>query len=166
MAMNRLKHLLNQPLRPLPTSLAVFLLVVALLGLADASYLTLEHYQGVIPPCTVVSGCETVLTSAYSVVAGIPVSLLGAIYYLIILVGVFAFLESKKTVLLKWALVCTIAGMLFSLWFIYVQAFILGAWCLYCLGSAASSTILFVTACVVFKKYQVSEQFEVQSTKF
>jgi uncharacterized membrane protein len=130
------------------------LLIVALLGFADATYLTVEHYQGVIPPCSVVSGCETVLTSAYSVIAGVPVSLLGAVFYFIVLVGVFSFLESKKTVLLKWSLLFTIFGILFSLWFIYVQAFILGAWCLYCLGSALTSTILFVTACISLKKYQ------------
>jgi uncharacterized membrane protein len=152
--MKHLKLLLTRPLAALPTSLAVFLLIVALLGFADATYLTVEHYQGVIPPCSVVSGCETVLTSAYSVIAGVPVSLLGAVFYFIVLVGVFSFLESKKTVLLKWSLLFTIFGILFSLWFIYVQAFILGAWCLYCLGSALTSTILFVTACISLKKYQ------------
>ena len=137
----------------MPTSLAVFLLVIALLGFADATYLTIEHYQGVIPPCTIVSGCETVLSSVYSTIAGMPVSLLGAVYYLLILIGVFAYLESKNTKPLKWALVLTIFGLLFTLWFLYVQAFILGAYCLYCLGSALTSIILFVTANVIFKKY-------------
>ena len=151
--MKHLKQLLKRPLQTVPTKLAVFLLVIALLGFADATYLTIEHYQGVIPPCTVVSGCETVLTSGYSVIAGVPVSLLGAIYYFVVLVGVFAFLESKKTAPLKWVLFFTIFGMIFSLWFIYVQAAILGAWCLYCLGSALTSTVLFVTACIVLKKY-------------
>jgi len=151
--MKHLKHLLTQPLAALPTSLAVFLLVIALLGFADASYLTIEHYQGVIPPCTLVSGCEAVLTSSYSVIFGMPVSLLGAIYYLVISIGIFSFLESKKTTLLKWVLLLTVFGMIFSLWFLYVQAFILGSYCLYCLGSVLTSTILFVTACVVAKKY-------------
>jgi uncharacterized membrane protein len=132
---------------------------VALLGFADATYLTIEHYQGVIPPCSVVSGCETVLTSQYSVIAGVPVSLLGALFYLAILVGVFAYLESKKTSTLKWALLLTVFGLLFSLWFIYVQGVILDAWCLYCIGSAITSTILFVTACVVLKKYSSQESF-------
>ncbi len=152
--MNHLKHLLTRPLEAIPTSLAIFLLVVALLGFADAAYLTVEHYQGTVPPCTIVSGCETVLTSSYSVIAGVPVSLLGALFYLAVLVGVFAYLESKKTAPLKWAMLLTVFGILFSLWFIYVQAVLLGAWCLYCLGSALTSTILFISACVVFKKYQ------------
>jgi uncharacterized membrane protein len=158
--MIRLKHLFKQPLSAVPTKLAVFLLVIALLGFADASYLTIEHYQGVVPPCSVVSGCETVLTSSYSVIGGVPVSLLGAVFYFVVLVGICAFLESKKTAPLKWALLCTVFGFLFSLWFIYVQARILDAWCLYCLGSAFTSTILFITACVTFNKYLVSPTYE------
>jgi uncharacterized membrane protein len=151
--MNNLKQLLKRPLRALPTKLAVFLLIVALLGFADATYLTVEHYKGSIPPCTVVEGCETVLTSEYSVVAGVPVSLAGAIFYFLILVGVFSFIESKKTSLLKWALILTVIGFLMTLWFTYLQAFVIGAFCLYCLGSALTSTVLFVTAIVIFKKY-------------
>lgn len=155
MDMKNLKQLLKQPLDQLPTSLAVFILVVALLGFIDASYLAVEHYKGVIPPCTIVSGCELVLTSSYSFILGVPVSLLGAIYYLIVLIGISSYLESKKTKLLKLTLLFTFFGFLFSLWFLYLQAFVIGAYCLYCLGSALTSITLFVTACVVFKKYSV-----------
>lgn len=154
--MKHLKHLWRQPLAVVPNKLVIFLLIVALLGFADATYLTIEHYQNVIPPCTT-SGCETVLTSAYSSVVGIPVSLLGALYYLIVLIGVFAYLESKNTKVLKWALLFTVFGLLCSLWFLYVQAFILNAYCQYCLVSAATSTILFITAVITLKKYQVGE---------
>jgi uncharacterized membrane protein len=132
-------------------------LIVAVLGFTDAAYLTIEHFQGVIPPCSIVSGCETVLTSSYSVVAGIPVSLLGALYYLIITIGVFAYLDTKKPDILKWTLSLTICGLLMSLWFIFVQALILKAWCIYCLGSAATSIVLFILANIVFKKYSVQD---------
>lgn len=151
--MKHLKKLLKTQLRPVPVSLAVSVLVIAVLGFADASYLALEHYRGVIPPCSIVSGCETVLTSPYSLIAGIPVSLLGAIYYLIIAIGVFAYLDTRRSAVLKWTLSLTVFGLIMSLWFIYAQAFIIGAWCLYCLGSAASSITLFILATVVFRKY-------------
>ena len=155
--MKHLKNLLTTKLAQVPTSFALAILVVAVLGFADAAYLTIEHYQGVIPPCSVVSGCETVLTSSYSVIAGIPVSLLGALYYLVIAIGVFAYLDTRKTQLLKWTLSLTIFGLFMSLWFIFVQAFILEAWCIYCLGSATTSIVLFVLSGVVFKKYRVEE---------
>ena len=151
-------------LAPVPIRLVVAVLIVAVLGFADAAYLTIEHYRGVVPPCTVVSGCETVLTSAYSIVAGVPVSLLGTLYYLVIAVGVFAYIDTKKTNILKWTLSLTIFGLLMSLWFIFVQGFILEAWCLYCLGSAASSIALFILASVVFKKFQItSTNFQINS---
>ena len=155
--MKLLKRLLREPLKPVPTSLAIFLLVIALLGFADSTYLTIEHYKGVIPPCTIVSGCEAVLTSTYSVVLGIPVSLLGAIYYFLILVGVFAYIEGRNEKLLRMALLVTVLGFIFSMWFLIVQAFILQAWCLYCLISTGTSTILFVTAVVIFSKYRTPD---------
>lgn len=160
--MKHLKRLFNQPLSAISTKLAVFLLVVALLGFIDSGYLTIEHYQGAIPPCSVVSGCETVLTSSYSVIMGVPVSLLGAIFYFIIMVGALSFIESRKTTLLKWTLMLTVFGMLFTLWFLYVQAFIIGAWCLYCLGSALTSTVLFITAIYILKKHSIAP-FDVQN---
>jgi uncharacterized membrane protein len=161
--MNHLKNLLKTQLALVPTSLAIAILVVAVLGFADAAYLTIEHYRGTIPPCSVVSGCETVLTSSYSIIAGIPVSLLGAIYYLLIAIGVFAYIDTKKTVILKWTLSITIFGLLMSLWFIFLQAFVIKAWCLYCLGSAVTSITLFVLANVVFKKYMIAENVDNQT---
>ncbi|MEK7641946.1 MAG: vitamin K epoxide reductase family protein [Patescibacteria group bacterium] len=155
--MKHLRKLLTTRLAAIPTSFAVGILIVAVLGFVDAAYLTIEHYKGVIPPCSVVSGCETVLTSSYSLILGMPVSLLGALYYLVIAIGIFAYMDTKKTEILKWTLFLTIFGLLMSLWFLVVQAFILKAWCIYCLGSAVTSIALFVLANIVFKKYMITE---------
>jgi len=155
--MTNLKRWLQRPLQPVPLKVAIILLVIALLGFADASYLTIEHYRGVIPPCSVVSGCETVLTSTYSKVLGIPVSLLGVVFYLVLLVGVFAYIDTKKTFLLKWTLALTFFGFIGTLWFLYLQAFVLHSFCVYCLGSAATSTLLFMGAIWVFSKYTVTD---------
>lgn len=152
--MKHLKHLLKQPLSNLPNKVAIFILVVALLGFVDASYLTVEHYKGVIPPCSVTGGCEVVLTSIYSQIFGIPTSLLGSIYYLLILIGTFSYLENKNLNLLKWSLLLTIPGFLFSLWFVYIQVFELYSYCIYCLGSFLTSTILFVSTMEIFARYQ------------
>ena len=152
--MKHLKHLLKQPLNNIPNKVAIFILIVSLLGFVDATYLTVEHYKGSIPPCSVNSGCEVVLTSIYSELFGIPTALFGSIYYLLILVGSFAYLESKNRSLLKWSLLLTIPGFIFSLWFLYIQIFELHSYCIYCLGSFLTSTILFVTTMEVFARYQ------------
>jgi uncharacterized membrane protein len=129
------------------------MLAIALIGFADASYLTLEHYRDAIPPCTI-GGCETVLTSAYSTVLGIPVSLAGAVYYLLTLIGLFAYMDSKKQAILKWTLILPILGFLASVWFFYLQAFVIHHFCEYCLGSATTSTILCAIALFIFAKYR------------
>ncbi len=152
--MQTLKNSLTKPLRPVHVSLAIAVFVVALIGFADATYLVIEHYQGVIPPCTLVSGCETVLTSSYSVVFGVPVALLGSLFYIIVAAGALAYIEGKNEQLFRYALQFTVFGLLASLWFVFLQAFIIHSYCLYCLGSAATSTILFILACIILKKHQ------------
>lgn len=153
-------RLLGRPLAKAHTGAVVLLLIVALLGFADASYLTLEHFLGVIPPCSLVGGCEKVLTSQYSVVLGIPVSLGGAIYYLAISICCLIYLESKhlsKNVqahhfaILKWTLFATVLGLIASVWFFYLQAVVIHSYCEYCLGSATSSTVLFIIAVIMLR---------------
>ncbi len=152
--MKHLKHLLKRPLQAVPNKVVVILFIIALLGFTDASFLTIEHYQNRIPPCTT-SGCETVLTSDYSSLFGIPVALLGAIYYLIITIGLFAHIEGKHEPSLRAVLLLTFFGFIMSMWFVYAQAFLIHSYCLYCLGSATISTILFASAVIVLKKYRV-----------
>src|ERR1044072_10040301 len=56
--------------------------LVALVGLVDASYLTVEHLSGRNVRCMIVTGCDEVLQSRYATVAGhIPVASLGALAY-------------------------------------------------------------------------------------
>lgn len=148
-----LKKLLTTPLQPLPTKLIIVLAIVALIGFADATYLTIEHYSGEIPPCTV-GGCEQVLTSDYATVWGIPVALTGAFYYFVLLVGILIYFESKKEIILRTVLALTAIGFIVSLYLFYLQASVLEAFCLYCLGSAATSTALFGLAIFVFSKYR------------
>jgi len=131
------------------------LLLVGLAGFLDAGYLTAKHLVGSPVTCTVLKGCEVVTSSSFSVVAGIPVAAFGAFYYLAVFLLAVAYLDTKRTAYILFAARLTFIGFLASLWFIFVQAFLLKAWCLYCLGSAVTSTILFGASLVFFihKKY-------------
>lgn len=155
--MKNLKLLLKRQLSNVPKGFVIAVLVVALLGFADATYLTLEHFRGVIPPCTT-DGCETVLTSVYSKIAGVPVSLIGALYYLAVAISMVVYLDSKNVKVLKWGLLFTVFGLFCSVWFVFLQFFIVKAICQYCMISAATSAVLFVLACVAFKKYSHNEE--------
>lgn len=119
------------------------LLAIALIGFLDASYLTIEHYRGVVPPCTITLGCEQVTTSSYATLMRVPVALLGSLYYLAIL-GLFGFyLRNENEKILKYIRYLSVVGFLASVYFVYLQVAVIGAICQYCMVSAATSTALF-----------------------
>jgi uncharacterized membrane protein len=159
--MKHLKRSLKLPLAEVRTAAIVFFLIIGIMGFADASYLTIEHYRGVIPPCSATEGCEAVLNSPYSVLFGVPTSLLGAMYYAAVCLGAFIYLESKHgrgkieayhSSILKWTLMATALGFGMSLWFVYLQLAIIHSICIYCMGSATTSTILFITAIAMLRR--------------
>ncbi len=70
-----LNNFLQAPrLQSLSKKSIVTLFLITAVGFVDAMYLTVEHYVNAIPPCSIGS-CETVLTSQYASVLGLPVSL-------------------------------------------------------------------------------------------
>lgn len=116
--------------------------LVALVGLADAVYLTVEHLTGQSVRCMVVSGCDEVLQSSYATVAaGIPVAAVGAVAYFtafsLATLAAYGYDGARKL------LVPLVAVMfLATLWFLYLQAFVIRAFCTYCLISATVTTVL------------------------
>ena len=130
---------------------AIIFLAVSAIGFLDAAYLTVEHYRGDIPPCTIL-GCEIVLTSAQSRIAGIPVALLGSLYYLTLLILSFAYLDSKKRPIIRFASYCTVVGLIASIYFVYLQLFVIREICQYCMASAGTSTILFALGIYILIK--------------
>jgi len=138
--------------KSIPRWLVAGLLAVALLGLADAAFLSFEQWRGVPPPCGGSSQCEVVTTSSYSKILGIPVAYLGTTYYLFIVVLCVLYLDKKNPAWIRLASLVTPIGLVMSLWFVGVQAFILNAYCYYCLGSAASSTTLAILSAYFWKK--------------
>lgn len=124
--------------------IGITLAVVAFLGFLDSAYLTMEHYLHAIPPCTILHGCEAVTTSSYSLMFGVPLALLGVIYYLFIFAGSVFALERKNEKVLRIISSTTIIGFIFSLYFLYLQSFVIHAFCIYCLFSVLTSTTLFI----------------------
>ena len=117
--------------------------LLSVLGLADAIYLTIEHVTGQSVRCTIIAGCSEVLSSSYAVVAGIPLALIGAAAYF----GVFS-LSTLAAFGYRWAATLltplTVAMFVVSLWLIYLQAFVIRAFCQFCLFSAAITFCLLV----------------------
>jgi len=129
----------------------VAIALLSLVGLGDALYLTVEHMTGQTVRCTIVAGCSEVLSSSYAVVAGIPLAAVGAAAYFSVfslaILAIFGYrLAGKLLVPLTGLMV------LISLWLIYLQAFVIRAFCQFCLLSAAITIVLFVIALLAWKK--------------
>lgn len=120
------------------------LLVFSIIGITDAGYLTYEHYtQGDIV-CLITEGCDVVTTSEYSFIFGIPVSLLGLIYYAMFFIGLLWLILKPGTIVLNLLRSLVGVGVLFSLWFVYVQIYLINAICFYCMVSATLTTLSFI----------------------
>src|SRR5205814_9834968 len=115
--------------------------IVSVAGLADATYLSVQALTGETLSCGGSPDCFRVLGSAYAKVGGIPVALLGALaYFTVFTFATFAaFGYARARIFL-----IPIIGAMFlaTLWFLYVQAFVLHAYCRYCLFSAAITFLL------------------------
>ena len=127
---------------PVP-KLAVAAALVALVGLADSIYLTVHHFTAEPVPCSLLEGCEQVLTSSYAEIGGIPLAGFGAVAYFVAfsLAVLTAFGDARM-----WKIfgIQVTLMTLFSAWLVYVQAAIIGAFCQFCLVSAATTLTLFV----------------------
>ena len=127
--------------------------LLALVGLGDALYLTIEHVTGQSVRCTILSGCSAVLSSPYAVVAGIPLAAVGAAAYFSVfsLASLTLFGYPKVSGLL---LALVLAMFAVSLWLVYLQAFVIREFCQYCLLSALITTTILVVVFVSRRLYR------------
>jgi uncharacterized membrane protein len=110
-------------------ALRVGVALVALAGVGVAGYLTYVHYQPAALICTAGGGCETVQESSYAELVGIPVALLGLLGYVTVLVLVIWDNELARTL----AAAIALAAVGFVVYLIILQAFVIDAWCVWCL---------------------------------
>lgn len=131
---------------------AIIFLALGVAGFLDSGYLALESYRGSVPICTILTGCQEVLASGYSKVAGVPLSYLGVLYYSIVIAGSLLYLDIKNVKVLHALSGFTMIGILASVYFLYLQFFVIQALCIYCLFSAMTSTLLFINGLYIFIK--------------
>jgi uncharacterized membrane protein len=103
--------------------------LVALAGTAVAGYLTYVHYRPDALICTGSGGCETVQESSYAELVGIPVALLGLLAYVAVLALVAWDSEMARTAVAAIAL----GAAAFAAYLVVLQAFVIDAWCVWCL---------------------------------
>ncbi len=114
--------------------LLIAIIVVCLLGIADAGYLTYVHYAGIKVACLAHGGCETVQASRWSKLDGVPVSLLGLIGYIGILLSLLVRNELGRAAGFGIALI----GFGFSMYLTYREIFTIKAICQCASGARCS----------------------------
>jgi uncharacterized membrane protein len=127
-----------------PKVFSIASVALAAAGLADSAYLTAKHFSGGEVPCSVISGCEQVLTSSYAEFFGIPTAAFGAAaYFAAFSLALLTYYGNSKLWGLFGLLTFAMAG--FTVWLVYLQAYVIGAFCQFCLISAATTTLLLLT---------------------
>lgn len=122
------------------------LLVVA--GFVVAGYLSIVEVREVEAVCGPVGDCNTVQQSSYAKLFGIlPIGVLGLGGFLAILTAWALRRWGPSRISLRAAvalLALTAFGVLFSIYLTFLEPFVIGATCLWCLSSAAIMTLLFL----------------------
>jgi uncharacterized membrane protein len=112
--------------------------VLCAAGIGISGYLTYVHYAGLQPVCGISHGCETVQTSGYATLLGIPVALLGLITYVVLFASLR--LRGERPLLTSYAL--TLTAFAFSVYLTYRELFTIHAICSWCVSSAIVFTLL------------------------
>ncbi len=146
----------------------IVLILLCLAGLADTVVLHVEQERGTLGQfCEALSGhagagCEKVLTSKYSEVAGIKLALIGALYYLSMLwLSIWTAMERVRgggSGARIFLVAVSGVGLIFSGFLTYVQAKVIEAWCPFCLASAALTLLIFILSiCNAFAARRVEQ---------
>lgn len=129
---------------------AIILAVLDVIGLAIALYLSAVELSGGVPVCGPIKGCEDVARSEYSRIGGIPVAVFGVALSLVLLTLAIAWWRTNLYVLLLAHYGLSLAGVIFEVYFLYLQLFVIGAVCIWCTSYGLSLILRFVIALVVW----------------
>lgn len=121
--------------------------LLAMGGVVLALYLALYKFGLIGELSCSVGSCETVQTSRWSVLLGLPVAAWGAGAYLLVLVLALVGLQPAwaDSRAISWALVAVNAwNVLFSGWLTYLELFVIDAICMWCVISAVLMLVIFI----------------------
>ena len=131
----------NPRLRP-----GLLLAGLDLVGLVVALYLSSVELRGDLPYCGPLHGCETVALSEYSRIAGIPVAVFGVLLSLSLLTLAIAWIHSGRLALLAAHYGLSLVGVVFEVYFTYLEVAVIGAVCVWCATYGLSLVARFAIA--------------------
>ena len=121
-------------------------IMLVVLGLLDSIYLVWVKYTGAYAFCGPIGDCESVNSSQYSEIFGIPIALLGAGAYVVMIVLIL--LENRGQVWAEFGPMIvfgmSLIGVLYSIYLTYIEVAVLKAICPYCVISAIILVVLLI----------------------
>ncbi len=126
--------------------------VVAVAGLAVAGYLTVVKLSGQLPACGPLRGCETVALSEYSDIAGIPLAVLGLLFSALVALLQLAWWRLGSRPALVGAYGLGLAGVLVIGYLTYLELFVIGAVCVWCVAYGATVVVGWAIAALALRR--------------
>lgn len=118
----------------------------AAIGTAVSAYLTWVHYSGSLALCIGVGGCEAVQTSRYAMVGELPVAVIGLAGFAAILLVALLRVGVERPWLDLALFGLSLAAVLYVTYLTYIEVFVLGAICPWCVTAAVCALAVFVLA--------------------
>ena len=134
-----------------PRGLSLLIALLAAVGLGISTVSLVSHYSSSSSEYCAFDetfNCDLVNRSVYSKFLGVPVALIGMLGYGALLV--LTLMQSRPAPALMFA--GSLAGLGFALYLTYIEAFILGVWCILCLGSLAVISAITVLAALRMRR--------------
>lgn len=129
----------------------------AWVGLLVSAYLWYEYAQPHAIGCTL-TDCQAVRASAYSKIFGVDMPIFGFFYYLVMVLYLGYLILKKKNFVKnvmerKLFVVYAAIGFVFSMYLTYLEAFVIDAFCQWCLISAFAATMVFLNSFLWYRKF-------------
>ena len=128
--------------------------VLALAGAAIAGYLTIVHYRESLLVCSGVSDCETVQTSEYAEVSGIPVAMMGLVMFVVLIALTVARIVrpgyADAATMIIFAMV--VASLGFYIYLTYLELFVIHAVCQWCVASSLVAVGMLITESFLLRR--------------
>jgi uncharacterized membrane protein len=126
------------------------LIVLDIIGLAIASYLSVIELGGGVPYCGPLKGCETVAVSRYAWIGPLPVAVYGVMLSLVLLLLAIWWTRTDRPALLDVHYGLSLIGVIFEIYFLSVQVFIIEAVCIWCTTYGLSLIARFFVAMAIW----------------
>ena len=118
------------------------IVILAVVALSISLYLAFSHYLGFVVPCDITKGCETVLSSKYAMLLGLPLSVWGAGYFAAVIIS--ALLANHYDTWKKLLTILLSVGAFCALIFLFLQFFVIKKVCQYCLTTDLLGLLILV----------------------